>query len=119
MGIQDNFIQAASCSALSFLLYKTEFIAEYGKIFKIIPFKQFVAYKCFKIQNNKKTNFFDFLNFNNNNFLTRLLSCPYCLGFWTCLIFSKIQFVFFVYFMYIVLYKMLDLIFDYGTTTGN
>jgi len=115
MDIQDNFIRAASCAALSFLLYKTEFVVEYGKAFRILSSLNLIEYKCFKIQNNGKVNYFDFLNFNNNNFFTKLLSCPYCLGFWTCLIVSKIQFVFFVYFVYVILYKMLDLMFDYGT----
>ena len=117
MDIQDNFIQAASCAALSFLLYKTEFIVEYGSLLNLVSFPELVTYKCFKIQNNKKVNYFDFLNVNYDNFFIRLLSCPYCLGFWTCLLVSKLQFVFFVYFVYVILYKMLDLMFDYGT--GN
>jgi len=115
MDIQDNFIQAASCAALSFLLYKTEFIVEYGSLLNLVSFPELVAYKCFKIQNNKKVNYFDFLNANYDNFFIRLLSCPYCLGFWACLLVSKLQFVFFVYFVYVILYKMLDLMFDYGT----
>lgn len=114
MDIQANFIQAASCAALSFLLYKTEFLVEYGKIFRLIPFSKLIEYKCFKIQNNKKSNYLDFLSYNSDNFFIKLLSCPYCLGFWMCLIASKIQFVLFVYFVYVILYKMIDIMFNYG-----
>ena len=114
MGIQDNIVQAASCAAISILLYKTDFIVEYGNIFKILSFTRDIEYKCFKIQNNGKTNYFDFLLLKNNNFFTRLLSCPYCLGFWLCFAVSKIQFVFFVYFVYVILYKTVDIMFNHG-----
>ena len=115
MDIQDNFIQAASCAALSVLLYKTDFLVEYGKIFRLISFDIDIEYKCFKIQNNGKVNFLDFLQYKNNNFFTRLISCPYCLGFWMCLFVSKIQFLFFIYFVYVLLYKLIDIMFSHGT----
>jgi hypothetical protein len=115
MDIQDNFIQSASCAAVSFLLYKTEFFVEYSRIFRLISFSNLIEYKCFKIQNNKNVNYFDFLNYKYDNFFTKLLSCPYCLGFWTCLIVSKMQFVLFVYFVYVILYKMIELMFNHGT----
>ena len=115
MDIQANFIQAASCAALSVLLYKTDFLVEYGKIFRLISFDIDIEYKCFKIQNNGKVNFLDFLQYKNNNFFTRLISCPYCLGFWMCLFVSKIQFLFFIYFVYVLLYKLIDIMFSHGT----
>ena len=114
MAIQDSIVQAASCAAISILFYKTDFIVEYGKLFKLLSFKKDIEYKCFKIQNDKKVNYFDFLLSNNNNFLTRLLACPYCLGFWMCLFVSKIEFIFFVYFVYVILYKSIDIMFNHG-----
>ena len=115
MDIQDNLVQAASCAAVSFLLYKTEFFVEYGEIFDLISFSNSIEYKCFKIQSPQRVNYFDFLNHKHNNFFTKLLSCPYCLGFWSCLIVSKIQFVLFVYFVYVLLYKTIELMFNHGT----
>lgn len=114
MDIQDNLVHAASCAAVSFLLYKTEFFVEYGKIFRFVSISSSIDYGCFKIQNTNKVNYFDFLNYKYNNFFTKLISCPYCLGFWLCLIASKIQFVLFVYFVYVILYKLIELMFNYG-----
>ena len=115
MDIQDNIIQAASCAALSILLYKTDFLVEYGKIFRFISFEKDIEYKCFKIQNNGRVNFLDFLQYKTNNFFTRLISCPFCLGFWTCFIVAKIEFLLFVYFVYVILYKAVDIMFNHGT----
>jgi hypothetical protein len=115
MAILDNIVLAASCAAASILLYKTDFLVEYGKIFRFISFEKDIEYKCFKIQNNGKANFLDFLQSKNNNFFTRLISCPFCLGFWMCLIVTKIQFLLFVYFVYVILYKATDIMFNHGT----
>ena len=115
MAILDNIVLAASCAAASILLYKTDFLVEYGKIFRFISFEKDIEYKCFKIQNNGKVNFLDFLQSKNNNFFTRLISCPFCLGFWMCLIVTKIQFLLFVYFVYVILYKATDIMFNHGT----
>jgi hypothetical protein len=115
MAIQDSLIQAASCAAASFLLYKTEFFVEYSRIFRLIPFSFLIEYQCFKIQNNKRVNYFDFLDYKYSNFFTKLISCPYCLGFWMCLIVSELQFLLFVYFVYVLLYKSIELMFNHGT----
>lgn len=114
MDIQDSLIQAASCASVAILLYKTDSVFEYGKLMRLISFSEDIQYKCFKIQNNGKTNYFDYLNFKHNNFFTKMLSCPYCFGFWLCLIVSKIYLALFVYFVYVVLYKLIELLFSHG-----
>ena len=49
----------------------------------------------------------------HNNFITKLISCPYCLGFWmSCFICFFSYDLFFVYYVYILLYSTLLLIID-------
>jgi len=110
MDTLDNLSIAASVSAISFLIYKTDFIAEYAKIFRLGNLLKIDYYQCFRIQNNGKGNYPEFLKFLNNNFITRLFSCPYCFGFWLCVIITKANFnCLAVYAYYLIMYNILNL----------
>ena len=71
------------------LWYDTTAVVEYGKIVgldKILSIEEYNNY----ILENYESNYPEFLSIKKNNFLTRLLACPFCLGFWLCLIASNI-----------------------------
>jgi len=108
MDILANIYNAALCSAISFLLYKTDFIAEYGKLFGLSKFLRLSEYFCHKILKGGQSYYFDFLKSKYDNFFIRLISCPLCFGFWTCLLFSKFSLDIFVcYFFYVLFYKLI------------
>lgn len=106
MDILVNIYNAALCSAVSFLLYKTDFISEYGKFVGLSKPLRLSEYFCHKILSGGKASYFDFLKSKYDNFISRLLSCPFCLGFWLCFAASKFGLdVFVCYFFYIFFYK--------------
>lgn len=108
MDIQDNIAIGASCASLSFLLYKTDALVEYARLLRLDKFIYLTQYLCFKI-NNQDNNYFDFLKQKNYNFFTKLLACPFCLGFWFCAIWSKFSFsTLFSYCVYIIVYKIMN-----------
>ena len=112
MDIQVDIVKACSCAAASFLLYRTDFLMEYGKLFRLHSDKTRLDYMCFKLK-SPKANYLEYLNFKYNNFITKLISCPYCLGFWmSCFICFFSYDLFFVYYVYILLYSTLLLIID-------
>lgn len=101
---------AASCAAFSFLLYKTDFITEYARIFKLNRLFKIEEYYCEKILSNGDSSYFEFLNARYNTFLTKLMSCPYCLGFWLCVIFNSFELkALFSYYVYIVAYRLITI----------
>jgi hypothetical protein len=109
MDILANISNAAACSAVSFLIYKTDFIAEYGKLIGLSKPLRLSEYFCHKILSGGKASYFDFLKSKYDNFIARLLSCPFCLGFWLCLIASKFKIdVLTCYFFYVLFYKIIN-----------
>lgn len=89
MDIQDSFIYASAIVSLSYLAFQTEAIPEYLKLFKLDKLTKLNEYYCYKIANNGQGNYLEFLKQKKDCFLTRLISCPYCLGFWLCLGLNK------------------------------
>jgi hypothetical protein len=87
----NQFLHLVMISSLpSFLLivwFKTHAFVEYLNLFKLNNFfkiKEYIAYK----QQNPLIEYPDFLLLKYNTFLTRLLTCPFCLNFWLCLLTS-------------------------------
>lgn len=109
MDILGNIYNATACSAISFLIYKTDFMSEYGKLFGLSKPLRLSEYFCYKILSGGQVSYFDFLKTKHDNFLIKLVSCPFCLGFWLCLIASKFQIdVLVCYFFYVLLYKIIN-----------
>jgi hypothetical protein len=109
MDIQVNIFHAASAAAIAYLLYNTDFIIQYLKLFglsnRFLVF-EYLKYSC---SNQKEINYLSFLNVAKPNFLTHLIGCPFCLGFWMCATINVFNFsTFFCYFVYIILYKILN-----------
>ncbi len=106
--LKSSFI-AVNCAAISFLLYKTDFIAEYARLLKLNRLFLIEEFYCQKIQTEDLT-YFDFLNIKYNNFLSKLAACPYCLGFWMCVILNSFEIrALFSYYVYVVAYKLITL----------
>jgi len=107
MDIPAEIINGSSCAALSFLIYKTDAIAEYAKCLRLHRLFDLTAYFCFKIQNPYE-NYFDFLHYKRHTFFTKLLACPFCFGFWLCAAASQFSFfTLFCYCVYIITYKIM------------
>lgn len=74
----------AIITSLALLLYvwlDTEAIIEWASVFRL----KFMKYKEFfetRKSNFKQLSYVDFLLLKHNNFFTRLITCPYCLGVW-------------------------------------
>jgi hypothetical protein len=75
-----DLILASSLSAFGlFIWFKTDFLYEYIKLFKLNKLKLIQEYEAFiKIT---QLNFSEFLGFKNS-FFFKLISCPLCLNFW-------------------------------------
>ena len=75
-----DLILAGSLSAFGlFVWFKTNFLYEYAKLFKLNKSKLIQEYESFiKVT---QLNFSEFLGFKNT-FFFKLVSCPLCLNFW-------------------------------------
>lgn len=95
--------------------FKTGAVIEYGKLLglkKILQIKEYERYVC----DNLEGDYITFLACNHNTFLTRLVTCPLCLGVWYCLLASlPLGLVYFCplyllsLFMYFVIVRVGDL----------
>jgi hypothetical protein len=91
--------------------FKTEAFLEYASLFKIeklFKINQFKEYKKINIS----IDYITYLSLKHKNFFTKLISCPYCIGFWivlfSCLLFNNILLLPFYYVSAIIVYKILD-----------
>ena len=77
-----------SCLAALILLiwFETEALLEYAKVFRLNKLFKINEYeKCLNENLEDDVSYPDFLASEYNNFFTRLISCPICLGFWVTL----------------------------------
>jgi|SRR5210317_178135 hypothetical protein len=107
MDILESLKFAAAVSSVVFLLLETGVVVEYGELFGLKKILNLGKYKCHRIQ-NPSDNYFSFLKHSNNCFLTRLISCPYCVGFWGCALSGLYECnVLVTYFCYIIFIKII------------
>ena len=101
--LQLAFILACAVSLILTIWFKTDAFVEY---FCFLP-------TCRKYQDFKKTtglHYTDFIVFNKNTFLRRLISCPYCVGFWLtlpCICVLPFIYVPVIYMVSQILYKQI------------
>lgn len=108
MDIQDSFLKSATITTLIFILFKTDALVEYTKVLRLKKIFKIDEYLCFKISSGGNVNYFDFIKNKNNNFITRLISCPYCLGLWLSLIANQGNLKFTItYCLYLIMYKII------------
>jgi len=102
--------KALFCSSLCFIIYQTEALAHYAKLLRLDKLLKIDEYFCHKIlSDNKKINYFDFILRKKYHFLLALLACPFCFGFWLCLLVSSFHFfdTLVVYWLFILSYKLM------------
>lgn len=94
-----------------YYVYETDFVWEYlNKLSDIfLKFNMFKSFFYGKLllkayQDSGMHNYISYINNTYNTFLTRLISCPICFGFWVALIFSGITNI-----KYILVYSFLSL----------
>ena len=107
MDILENLKFAAAAISIVFLLYETEVIAEYARLFGLSKIFALDRYKCYKIK-TPYGNYLSFLVDSKNCFFTRLISCSYCLGFWLCAVsgFYGCN-IFLTYTLYLIILKII------------
>lgn len=67
--------------ALIYVWLDTDGIREWAKVFRLKFFK-YQEYETFQKSNYPAKDYATFLLLKHNNFLTRLVTCPYCLAVW-------------------------------------
>lgn len=89
MNIIDLFIISTLPAMFLIIWFKTHAFTEYSKLFKLT---RFFKIKEFIDNQNKgsSTEYIDYILIKHNSFISRLVSCPYCINFWltvlTCLL---------------------------------
>lgn len=107
MDILESLKFASAVASIIFLLFETEALTEYAKLFGLKKLFKLDRYRCYKIK-NPLDNYFTFLKDTKNCFITRLISCPYCIGFWGCAVsgFYGCN-IFLTYSLYLILIKII------------
>ena len=75
------FAAALSASGLIILWFDTSFLIDYLKLLRLTRFTYIEEYEKESFE-NPELSFLEFAFIKEPNFLNKLLSCPYCLGFW-------------------------------------
>ena len=68
-------------SVVLFYIYETDFFVEYVKLFRLGKFFKIEEYEK-HLYEGADDNYWEWLVFEKRTFLRKLLSCPYCFGFW-------------------------------------
>ena len=72
-----------------YIWFETEGVVEYFKMCKL-KFTKYKEFEDFRKMTQTNINFPDFLLCKYSNFLTKLINCPMCTGFWVGLFFGII-----------------------------
>jgi hypothetical protein len=109
MDILASLKNAVCVSGICFLLYKTDFIIHYLKLFRLDKLVNIWDYCFYKASKESSVSFLEYLKITKPNFFTSLIGCPFCLGFWIALAFCGLTVdVFFCYWVYVLLYKVIN-----------
>ena len=77
----EHIIWSFLASSILFFMYKTDVFVSYVALFRLDkPFKLKEYYKHLELFSDDT--YWEFLHFERNNFLTKLVSCPICISFW-------------------------------------
>jgi hypothetical protein len=89
--------------------FKTEAFIEYSKLFRLDGIFKIDNYELYK-KINHSIQYLDFLSLKYPNFLTKLISCPFCINFWICIGLSYDNLLFFpiVYIASITIFNCLE-----------
>ena len=64
-------------SVILFYMYETDVFVEYVKLFRLGK-----LFKIKQYEDGESDSYWEWLAFEKHTFLRKLLSCPYCFGFW-------------------------------------
>lgn len=91
--------------------FKTDAFIEYCELFRIGKLFKIDKYREYK-KINVAIDYLTYLSLKHKNFLTKLISCPYCIGFWialfSCVLFNNILLLPLYYVSSITIYKFLE-----------
>ena len=73
-----------------FVWFETDSFIEYSKIFRLSKFFKVDSYEKYKKETNPKINYLSYIRQKYPSFITRLLSCVPCFGFWVVLVVTLI-----------------------------
>jgi hypothetical protein len=96
-----SFISTLSAFGL-IIWFRTEAVKEYFELFNMTHLFKLNEFIDYKKNINSSVDYPDFLLSKYNNFLTRLLSCPFCLNFWFNLILCSILGIYYFPITYIL-----------------
>ena len=65
-----------------FFLYETDFFVQYVKLFRLSKLFKIKEYEAHLEGVGPDDAYWEWLAFRNQGFLSKLVSCPFCLGFW-------------------------------------
>ena len=68
-------------SIVLFYIYETDFFVEYIKLFRLGKLFNIKEYEEHLVHGSEDS-YWEWLAFEKQTFLRKLISCPYCLGFW-------------------------------------
>ena len=110
-----NLLYAAFCCAsISFILFRTDALFYYSKLFRLNKFRFWNTILCMYISRHefeKELSILEFLKarFGHSSFLAALVGCPFCIGFFLSIGFGIAYSVppLACYFVYILMYKLL------------
>lgn len=115
MDIQDSIIKAFCLTGIAFLLYKTDAIMHYAKLFGAHKLTSWRSFQCLYIRRHESVFNISPLEFvkiqwGNDSFFASLIGCPYCLFFWVSIFICGFNLVnaLFCYCVYIFLYKAIN-----------
>lgn len=105
------FVEIFSSIFCLTILFKTEAIVEYSRLFRLDKLLKVDKYLIYK-NSNVDIDFTTFLLIKYPNFITKLISCPFCINFWIVLVLSilmnTIIYLPVVYIISIVVYLILE-----------
>jgi len=91
-------------------MYHTSALVHWAKFLRLDKLLKIDEYQCHKIlSGNRDANYFDFALQKKYSFHLALLACPFCFGFWLCLLVSSFHLfdALVVYWLFILSYKLI------------
>ena len=85
----DIFLFSSLISTALIVWFNTEAFEEYARMLGADKFFKVRMYEN-KLKKNPTLNYHDYLNLYHNSFFVRLITCPYCLGFWLSIITASV-----------------------------
>lgn len=97
---------------LLFIWFNTDAFIQYSKLFKLENIFKIKEWNNYRIENNPRLTYLEYLNLKHYSFLTKLISCRPCLTFWltllTCLVFKDLVLFPIIYMLSYIIYKIID-----------